>query len=131
MSPAAQAKQEVRRRRAESRARKIAEGWQFLDELHIPGRLPLVPGRRFQIKGRRGWWKFTGACVTPDGRTHINCAGPYRKSEVGSSASNTFVLMDELGPVEVRGKLNPDYVYNCDIRVEVTRVERDVGPAVK
>ena len=131
MSPAAEARKAIQRRVADARAKKEAEGWQFLEELHLPGRLPLVPGRRFQLKGRRGWWQFSGACITPDGRTHVNCAGPFRKNQSGPGASNSFVLMDELGPVEVRGTMNPAHVYDCDIRVEVARVARDGGATKK
>ena len=45
-------------------ARLEAEGWMFPQELRLEGHLPLVPGRRFQIRGRRGWWRFSEAAIS-------------------------------------------------------------------
>jgi hypothetical protein len=116
-----EAQKAIRQEAADARARKVAEGWQFLDELKVAGRLPLTKGRRFQIAGRRGWWRFTGTEVSPSGQATIFCSGPYAKHETtGNGASRSFALMDaDLPPV--RGCVTDD------IRIEIRRVEQSKG----
>ena len=96
-----------------------AEGWMFPQELRLEGHLPLVPGRRFQIRGRRGWWRFSGAAIDPEGHISVYCSGPYTKAQTThTEMSRAFALKDEGPAVEVYGR---------DIRVEVRRVERSRG----
>ena len=116
-----EAQQAIRQATADAQARRVAEGWQFLDELKVAGRLPLIRGRRFQITGRRGWWRFTRCAVSPAGQVTISCSGPYTKHEVsGNGAARSFALMDA-GLPPVRGCVIDD------IRIEIRRVEQSKG----
>jgi len=96
-----------------------AQGWMFPLELRLEGHLPLVPGRRFQIRGRRGWWRFCGAAIDPEGRITVDCSGPYTKAQTThTEMSRVFAIRDDGPAVEVYGR---------DIRVGVRRVERARG----
>ena len=78
---------------AVERAAKEADGWEFHTELRLDGRLPLIEGRMFRVRGERGWFKFRNAYtlpptwtrprnwgpVDPECRTGIECYGPYTK----------------------------------------------------
>jgi hypothetical protein len=119
-----EAERAIRQQIADANARREAEGWQFPEELKVAGRLPLIKGRRFQITGKRGWWKFIGTAVSPAGQVTIACSGPYTKQEVNrNGASRSFALMDaDLPPV--RGCVTDD------IRIEIRRVEQSKGTKV-
>ena len=109
----------IREAAAAKQTRLEGEGWMFPQELRLEGHLPLVPGRRFQIRGRRGWWRFSEAAIHPDGRIDVYCSGPYTKSQIAHTANTrTFVLLGDGPAVELYGR---------DIRVEVRRVERARG----
>ena len=116
-----EAMEAIRQETADRKAQREAAGWRFLDELKVAGRLPLTRGRRFQIVGKRGWWRFIMVEVAPSGQVNISCSGPYTKHEVnGNGASRWFALMDA-GLPPVRGCVADD------IRIEIRRVEESKG----
>ena len=76
----AQARKAIQARCAARRAEMEARGWVFHEELRLPGRLPLLPGRMFRIRGSRYWFRFSSGQTTPDGQTEVLCSGPYTKA---------------------------------------------------
>ena len=66
-------------------AEKEARGWEFHDE-YDGTTLPLVPGRRFRVYDKPGWFKFRQFIVSPHEGELIECYGPFTlkgKDKVG------------------------------------------------
>ena len=65
-------------------AQRLEDGWEYHEELRLEGRLPLVKGRRFQLKEIAGWFIFSSVHLDPrhgeNGMRVINCYGPVTKA---------------------------------------------------
>ena len=121
MSAKTRAANHLRRTRAARQAALEAEGYQFLDEVKIPGnRYPLVPGTRFRITGKRGWGVFRTAQVDPQGRTSVDCTGPHPGSSTLKGAPmRVFCVLDDGPPLRVSSM-----PWAGDIRVRVSKIQR-------
>ena len=59
-------------------AEKEAQGWEFYDEFD-GATLPLVPGRRFRIHDKTGWFRFQQFVRSPHEGGLVQCFGPFTK----------------------------------------------------
>ena len=123
MSSKSQAANLIRRNQATLRAAREAAGWQYLDEVKVPGlRYPLEPGTRFRIKGKHAWWAFRTAEVDLNGRTIVHCSGPHPATKTISGAPmRAFCLLTEGPPLRVSSM-----PWAGDIRVRITKIQRNV-----
>ena len=122
MSSKSQAANLIRRTQAATRAAREAEGYQYLDEVKIPGlRYPLEPGTKFRIRGKHAWWVFQSAEVDPQGRTAVHCSGPHPAGNtIKGAAMRTFCVLDDGPPLQVSSM-----PWVGDIRVRVTKIQRN------
>ena len=67
-----------RKHHAKVVAEKEARGWEFHDQ-YDGATLPLVPGRRFRVIGKPGWFKFQRFIVSPHDGELVECYGPFTK----------------------------------------------------
>jgi hypothetical protein len=77
MAGAATVRNSNRRAGAEWLARQEAAGWRYADNYTPPGRLPLGVGRRFRVRGERGWFRFRGHTTNPAGDQWVEAYGPH------------------------------------------------------
>jgi hypothetical protein len=70
-----------RRHHAKWEAQREAEGWEFHDQ-YDGATLPLVPGRRFRVRGKPGWFRFRQFVVSPHEGELVDCYGPFTQSGV-------------------------------------------------
>jgi len=75
---------------------RYARGHRYWSEYRIPGKFPLVRGRRFRVKGDSGYYIFHYA-ARDNGGDWISCDGPYTKA--GLDKANRSRCFD---PTEVR-----------------------------
>ena len=123
MSAKSQAANTIRRQQAATQAAREAEGYQYLDEVKVPGlRYSLEPGTRFRIRGKHGWWVFRTAEVDPSGRTTVTCSGPHpATNHIQGAPLRTFCVLDDGPPLRVSSM-----PWAGDIRVRITKIHRKV-----
>ncbi len=105
MAPAA-ARKAIEARQAEWRACLESKGFTFHEELRLEGRLPLIRGRMFRIRGSRYWWKFNHGRTVPDGRIEVHCSGPFTKAGTPIQNATRCFWSDRVSKV-ARQVLNP------------------------
>jgi hypothetical protein len=112
---------EIRRQQVARKAARLAQGYQYPDQVKVPGfRYPLEPGTRFRIRGKRGWWVFQSAEVDPDGRTAVNCSGPHpTHTHVKGASVRTFCVLEDGPPLLVSSM-----PWAGDIRSRITKIQR-------
>ena len=93
-----------RQHHAEVQAEQEARGWESHDQ-YDGATLPLVPGRRFRVYGKPGWFKFRRFIVSPHEGELVECYGPFTKSgadKVGCGTTGWRRWPDGLGRPSMR-----------------------------
>ena len=80
-----------RQHHAEVQAEREARGWESHDQ-YDGATLPLVPGRRFRVYGKPGWFKFRRFIVSPHEGELVECYGPFTKSGADKVGCGTRVF---------------------------------------
>ena len=80
---------------------RYAKGYAHWTEYRIPGVLPLVRGRRFRVKGERGWFIFTDA-GRDRGGDYLNCVGPFSKKSIHTQGLSRVFAPDRVLETERR-----------------------------